>query len=174
MGVGVVDRQAVDLPQHAVGQDAVQVERYHDRHIRPDHAAHFGQQAAFGVEFALDSHGAVHREVHRVDAGCGLHRHRLQHFGAQALPSGSRQQPGRTGARANGEHGFQAFVAEHLERPPERGVEPLLGQHLAAALDVKVVITRLQRVKGGDLLHALGNQDAVFFLGHGFPCGVRQ
>ena len=35
MRIGVVDRQPVDLPQHPVGEDAVEVERDDDRDVGP-------------------------------------------------------------------------------------------------------------------------------------------
>ena len=60
MGVGVVNRHAVDLLEHAVGQDAVQVKRNHDRDVRAEQLAGLGQQIAFRVELALGRHGAMH------------------------------------------------------------------------------------------------------------------
>ena len=42
MRIGVVDRETVDLPQHPVGEDAVQVERDDDRDLRAGHAADLG------------------------------------------------------------------------------------------------------------------------------------
>ena len=60
VGVGVVNSHAVDLLEHAVGQDAVQVERNHDRDVRAEQLAGLGQQIAFRVELALGRHGAMH------------------------------------------------------------------------------------------------------------------
>ena len=60
MRVGVVDGHAVDVLEHAVGQNAVQIARDDDGNIRPHHAADLCQQIAFRVRLALGRHGAMH------------------------------------------------------------------------------------------------------------------
>ena len=65
--IGVIDCQAVDLAQHAVGQDAVQIERDHDRHGGSRHLSDAFQQKAFGIEFAVRTHGAVQGHEHGID-----------------------------------------------------------------------------------------------------------
>jgi len=171
MRVGVVDRHAVDLAQHAVGHDAVQVERDHERLVRPEDLARLGEQVPLGVEFTVGRHGAVHREIHALDAGGRLARDGFEHLGREFLPARSRQQTGGSGTRTDRQHRIEPGLAEHAKRAAERGVQTLLRTHLLAALDMEVVVARLQRVEGRDLLHAFGNQDAMVF--HGVFLGVR-
>ena len=65
--IGVVDRQAVDLPEHAVGENPVQVERDDDGDLRAGHAADFAEEMALRIEFALGPHRAVKGHVDAVD-----------------------------------------------------------------------------------------------------------
>jgi hypothetical protein len=49
MWIGVIDRKTVDLPQHAVGEDAVKIEGDDDGDVGAREAADFLEDPAFGV-----------------------------------------------------------------------------------------------------------------------------
>jgi hypothetical protein len=54
----VIDRDTVDLAQHAVGEDAVQIERDHDRDVVADDLAR-RSTVPFGIELTVGPHRAV-------------------------------------------------------------------------------------------------------------------
>ena len=57
-GDSVIDRDTVDLAQHAVGEDAVQIERDHDRDVVADDLAR-RSTVPFGIELTVGPHRAV-------------------------------------------------------------------------------------------------------------------
>ena len=160
VGIRVVDRHPVDLAQHAVGQDPVQIERNDDRDVVADDLPGLRQQVAFRVELAVGAHRAVQRKIDAVDARLRAGRDRLEHLAGQTFPACRRQQAGRAGACAHAEDRLRPRALQRLERAAQRGVPPEMAQHLVAVFDVKILVARRQRIERRDFLHALDDQDA--------------
>ena len=66
MRIGVVNGDAIDVLQHSIGQNAVQVKGHDNRNGLSEDLARFLQQVAFGVELVLRAHCPVHREIDAV------------------------------------------------------------------------------------------------------------
>ena len=160
MRIGVVDGEAVDLPQHAVGEDAVQVERDDDRHVLHRRCAGSPAAAALGVELAVRAHGAVQREVDAVDTAHRAGLDRLHDLGRKPRPARRGEQARLSGARAPWSGRSRSPPPRSTgSAPPSPVFRPSCASISVAALDVKVLVARRQRVEGRDLLHALGDQD---------------
>ena len=59
VGIGVIDRQPINLPEHPIRQNAVQVERDNDGHRRPRHLANALEKKPLRVELPIRTHGTV-------------------------------------------------------------------------------------------------------------------
>ncbi len=147
MRVGVVDGQAVHLPQHAVGEDAVQVERDDDRHRGAGDRADALQEIALRIELAIGAHRAVQGHVNRVhlpDPGGD----RVQQFRGKPCPALGGEQAGTAGAGAAGGHDPHVGTAlEHRQRAADGGVEPALPQQFLAPLHVEVAVIGRHRIE---------------------------
>ena len=53
------------------------------------------------------------------------------------------------------------FLRDGVRVLAQELMELEVSQHLGAALDVKILVARRQRIERRDFLHALGNQDAA-------------
>ena len=161
MGVGPVDRETVDIAEHPVGQDAVQVERDDDRHVRPDTLAQLLQQVAFRIEFAIGAHRAMQRDIDAVDA-IELGEDRGEDFFRELLPACGREWAGAAGAGADRRHDLDIGPRlEDRERAAEFLVLAALDVETIAMVDQEVLVMRRQWVEGGNLLLAVGDQDAL-------------
>ena len=156
--VGVVDRQTVDLAQHPIGEDAVKVQRNDERDFRAEQAADLGEEVALRIGLAHRPHRAVERDVECIHPA-GMRGERSQPFGRQALPSIRGEDPGAAGAGGDRRHQFDIGAAiKHGQRTGDRGVEPAVPEEGVPALDREILVLALQRIEGGDLLHAFGHK----------------
>ena len=64
--IGVIGDDRVAVLEHAVGEDAVQIERDDDGDLLAEDLARLRQQVALGIELLLAGHRAVHAEVDAV------------------------------------------------------------------------------------------------------------
>jgi len=65
MRIGPVNRKAIDLSQHPIGEDAVQIERDDDRLVAGERTRLL-EQVALGVKLAIRAHCAMQREIDGV------------------------------------------------------------------------------------------------------------
>jgi hypothetical protein len=159
MRIGPVDRKPVDLPQHLLGENAVQVER-DDHRLAGRERAGLLQQPALRIELAVRPHGAVQREIDRVDM-VDVGADRIHDLGRKPLPARGRQQPGAARARADRRNDrYVAARLEHRERTPDCLVFAALLVQRVAATDVKVLVLRRQRIERGNLLHAFDDENS--------------
>ena len=120
-------REPVDLAQHAIGEDAVQVERHDDRHVRAECGGSL-RAVAFRIGLALGAHRAVQRDVERVDAA-RMRRYRRQQFAVQPPPVLGRQDAGAARSRRHGRHELDVGAGlENAQRAADRGVEAALAK----------------------------------------------
>ena len=160
VGVGVIHRDGVGVLEHAVGQDAVQVEGDHDGDPLSEDLARLGQQESLGVVLVLGLHGAVEGEVD------GVHGRRrpdgAQELAGDPVEVRRRQDPaGGNGAGAVGGNDLDVGLrredaegARHLA-PDAR----VAAEHLGADGDAEVLVVTRGRIERGRLLLALGHQN---------------
>ena len=67
MRVGVVGHDGFAVPDHAFGQNAVQIERHDNWNPLAEDTAGLFKQVALGVEFLLAGHRPVHAEIDAVE-----------------------------------------------------------------------------------------------------------
>jgi hypothetical protein len=71
MRIGVISHDGIALLDHAISEDAMQIERYDDGNVLAEKLPRFRNQPAFGIELGLARHRSVHAEVHTINGWCG-------------------------------------------------------------------------------------------------------
>ena len=164
MRVGVIDDGDVAVLEHALGEHAVQIERYDDGDALAEDGPRLLEQIALGVVLALGRHRAVQAEIGAIDRAGGAQR--AQPLAGEALPVGGGQGPaGGDGPGAQGRD--EAKVGVQVE-DAQRAAD--LVPHAAvivdegvAGQDVEVGVVAGDGVEGRDFLAALGDKNR----GHG-------
>ena len=138
----------------------MQVERDDDRQVFAEQPAQGLEQRAFRIDLALGAHRAMQGNIESVDRP-DVRRRGGEQFLAQPQPVAARQYASAAGAgRHGGNHRDVGACVEHRQRTANRRVEAALRQQRLAMVYGEILITRGERIEGGDLLHALHDQDA--------------
>ena len=150
VGIGVIHRDGVGVLEHAVGQDAVQVERDHDGDLLAEDLARLGQQKSLGVVLALGLHGAVEG---KVDGVHGRRRSdRVQELAGDPVEVRRRQDPaGGDGAGTVGGDDLDVGLcredaegARHLAPDPR-----VAAEQLGPDGDAEVLVVTRDRIERG-------------------------
>ena len=165
--IGQVAHDRVGVPQHALGQDAMEVERHDDRHVLADDRARRLEQPALGIELVRGHHRPVHAEEDAVDIGMAAHG--VEEAVGQRPEPVRAQRPGRR-VRPRAEAGHDpdpGGCLEHVQCARHLALATALrGQEGVAAADVEVVGFARDRVEGGDFLDAFADEDPPLADGH--------
>ncbi len=166
MRVGLVHRHRIDRSEHFCGEDAMQVERGHDRGVQSHVFARALEQPSLGVELVLGGHRAVHRPNDGVYTRRACAVDRLDNRAGQGMPVSGGERAGRGCARGDqGDH-FSEGVQGWQGAPEHRvGFGPGGVDQLRAAPDVEIGQGRGHGVERTHLLGAFDDKDARF--GHG-------
>src|SRR3546814_545198 len=114
---------------------------------------------AFRIGLPLCAHRAVQRDIHGVDT-CRTALDRFHEFFREPLPAGPRQNAGAPGAGRVGRHQLHTRPAvKYLEGATQARVQAALSEELVALLYVEVFVLGRERIEGGDLLHALCDEN---------------
>ena len=162
--VGVIGDDGVAVLDHAIGEDAVEIERDDNGDFFTEDFPRFLEEPALGIEFPFARHGSVHAEVD------GIHRRGLsdllKKLGGDLFPVGFCE--GATRGDEKGAVGRDEFHVGSLIKDTQ-GTADLVSdgavviEQLVAPADAEVSVAAEVGVEGRDLLFAFGDEDA----GHG-------
>jgi hypothetical protein len=146
----VIHRDGVGVLEHAVRQDAVQVEGDHDGDPISQDLARLSQQESLGVVLVLGLHGAVEG---KVDGVHGRRRSdRVQELAGDPVEVRRRQDPaGGDGSGAvAGDHLHVGLCREDTEGARHLAADPGVAvQHLGSDGDAEVLVMARDRIERG-------------------------
>src|SRR5262245_25874503 len=157
MRIGPVDRKPVDLLEHPVGKNAVQIKRYDDQLVARERTR-LVEQPAFRIELAVRTHRAMQREINGIDLidpGSDM----LHDLGRELLPARRRQKSRAARARRDRRNDFDVGPpVEHGERSADRLIVSALLVDFVTAQNVEILVAGGKRIERGNLLHAFDDQ----------------
>ena len=174
MRVGVIGDDGVAVFDHAIGEDAVEIERDDDGNLLAENLAGLREEPAFGVEFLLACHGPVHAEIDSV------HRRGLadlfEKFGGDSFPIGFGE--GSSRGDEKGAEGRDEFHVGSLVKHTQGTADlvsdgAVIVKQLVAPADAEVSVAAGVRIEGRDLLFAFGDENSGHGMGHGMGHGSR-